>query len=89
MNGGFGMVLDGTPDAQRRAENMLFWDVYNGVARRAWAGNDNAQFAVQRYPHPTAAAVPQYAHSVVPVDVGWQECSRQPSLPGHGGCQGR
>jgi urocanate hydratase len=40
-NGGFGMVLDGSADAGRRAANMLHWDVLNGVARRAWAGNDN------------------------------------------------
>jgi len=42
MNGGFLMVLDGSDDATRRAENMLHFDVFNGVARRAWAGNDNA-----------------------------------------------
>eukprot|EP00761_Pharyngomonas_kirbyi_P012307 gb/GECH01012334.1/.p1 GENE.gb/GECH01012334.1/~~gb/GECH01012334.1/.p1 ORF type:complete len:675 (+),score=161.71 gb/GECH01012334.1/:1-2025(+) len=42
INGGFGMVLDGTEDAGRRAQSMLHWDVNNGVARRAWAGNDNA-----------------------------------------------
>jgi urocanate hydratase len=41
-NGGFQLVLDGTADAHRRAEQMLHWDVFNGVSRRAWAGNDNA-----------------------------------------------
>merc|ERR1711862_1054985 len=44
MNGGFGMVLDGTEDADRRIRAMLHWDVNNGIARRAWAGNDNANF---------------------------------------------
>lgn len=41
-NGGFGLVLDGTEDAARRAEMMLHWDVLNGVNRRSWAGNSNA-----------------------------------------------
>ncbi len=49
VNGGFGLVLDGTDDAERRARSMLFWDVNNGVSRRAWGGNDNAHFAIQRY----------------------------------------
>lgn len=48
INGGFGLVLDGTPEAGRRAENMLNWDVNNGVARRAWAGNKGALFAATR-----------------------------------------
>jgi len=48
MNGGFGMVLDGTEDADRRIRQMLHWDVNNGIARRAWAGNDNANFQIQR-----------------------------------------
>ncbi|WP_310991379.1 urocanate hydratase [Aequorivita marina] len=48
INGGFGMVLDGTTDAQRRLENMLFWDVNNGIARRSWARNDEAVFAIKR-----------------------------------------
>ena len=48
MNGGFGMVLDGTPEAARRAEAMLSWDVSNGLARRAWAGNDGAVYASRR-----------------------------------------
>ena len=42
MNGGFGLVLDGTVEAGRRAACMLGWDVSNGVTRRAWAGNSNA-----------------------------------------------
>lgn len=48
INGGFGMVLDGSTDAQRRLENMLFWDVNNGIARRSWARNEEAVFAIQR-----------------------------------------
>ena len=42
MNGGFGLVLDGSEDVDRIAESMLTWDVYNGVARRSWSGNENA-----------------------------------------------
>ncbi|NGX84552.1 urocanate hydratase [Aequorivita sp. KMM 9714] len=48
INGGFGMVLDGTNDAQRRLENMLFWDVNNGISRRSWARNNEAVFAIKR-----------------------------------------
>jgi urocanate hydratase len=47
MNGGFGLVLDGSPEAGRRARMMLSWDVSNGVARRAWAGNGGARFAIE------------------------------------------
>jgi urocanate hydratase len=48
VNGGFGMVLDGSKDAQRRLESMLFWDVTNGIARRSWARNEEAVFAIKR-----------------------------------------
>lgn len=48
MNGGFGLVLDGSADAGRRAQQMLDWDVTNGVARRAWARNEGALFAVKQ-----------------------------------------
>lgn len=48
INGGFGMLLDGSPQARRRLEAMLFWDVNNGIARRSWARNQNALFAIQR-----------------------------------------
>jgi len=48
INGGFGMVLDGSNDAQRRLESMLFWDVNNGIARRSWARNEEAVFAIKR-----------------------------------------
>ncbi|XP_043199575.1 urocanate hydratase-like [Amphibalanus amphitrite] len=48
VNGGFGMVLDGSPEADERARNMLHWDVNNGIARRSWSGNDNADLAIGR-----------------------------------------
>ena len=48
INGGFGMVLDGTKDAERRLKSMLFWDVNNGISRRSWARNDEAVFAIKR-----------------------------------------
>lgn len=48
INGGFGLVLDGTPDAARRLDLMLHWDVNNGIARRAWARNSGAEFAIRR-----------------------------------------
>jgi len=48
INGGFGLLLDGTSAAQEKLEQMLFYDVNNGIARRAWARNDEALFAIQR-----------------------------------------
>lgn len=48
INGGFGMVLDGSAGAQRRLESMLFWDVNNGISRRSWARNEGAIFAIKR-----------------------------------------
>jgi urocanate hydratase len=48
INGGFGMVLDGSSDADRRLHSMLHWDVNNGIARRAWARNAEAIFAIRR-----------------------------------------
>lgn len=48
INGGFGMVLDGSTDASRRLKSMLFWDVNNGIARRSWARNEEAVFAIKR-----------------------------------------
>jgi urocanate hydratase len=48
INGGFGMVLDGSADADRRLKQMLFWDVNNGIARRSWARNKEAMFAIER-----------------------------------------
>lgn len=48
VNGGFGMLLDGSDDASRRLRSMLHWDVNNGVARRAWARNKGAEYAIER-----------------------------------------
>jgi urocanate hydratase len=47
INGGFGMLLDGSPESDRRLEMMLLWDVNNGIARRSWARNEGAIFAIQ------------------------------------------
>ncbi|MCB0654398.1 MAG: urocanate hydratase [Saprospiraceae bacterium] len=48
INGGFGMLLDGSEDAERRLQSMLFWDVNNGIARRSWARNEGAIFSAKR-----------------------------------------
>ena len=48
VNGGFGMVVDGTPEAERRIKSMLLWDVNNGIARRSWARNAGARAAIER-----------------------------------------
>lgn len=48
INGGFGMLLDGTPQADIRLKSMLFWDVNNGISRRSWARNEGAVFAIRR-----------------------------------------
>lgn len=48
INGGFGMVLDGSPEAERRLKLMLLWDVNNGISRRSWARNEGAMFAIKR-----------------------------------------
>ncbi len=48
INGGFGMVLDGTKEASKRLKQMLFWDVNNGISRRSWARNEEAIFAIKR-----------------------------------------
>ena len=48
INGGFGMVLDGSKEASKRLASMLFWDVNNGISRRSWARNDEAIFAIKR-----------------------------------------
>ena len=47
INGGFGMVIDGSEAAERRIREMLFWDVNNGIARRSWARNDGAMFSIR------------------------------------------
>jgi urocanate hydratase len=48
INGGFGMLIDGTAEADRRLKMMLHWDVNNGIARRSWARNEGAVFAIKR-----------------------------------------
>jgi urocanate hydratase len=48
INGGFGMVIDGSKEAERSLKSMLFWDVNNGIARRNWARNEGAEFAIKR-----------------------------------------
>lgn len=48
INGGFGMVLDGSKEAEQRLTSMLFWDVNNGIARRSWARNHGAVFSIKR-----------------------------------------
>ncbi len=48
INGGFGMVIDGSDDSDRRLRSMLFWDVNNGISRRSWARNEGAMFAIRR-----------------------------------------
>ena len=48
INGGFGMVIDGSADSERHIREMLFWDVNNGIARRSWARNAGARFAIER-----------------------------------------
>ena len=48
INGGFGMVLDGSKDTERKLKNMLFYDVNNGISRRSWARNEEAMFAIKR-----------------------------------------
>ena len=48
INGGFGLVLDGSHESEKKLESMLFWDVNNGIARRSWAGNPEAKFSIKR-----------------------------------------
>lgn len=48
INGGFGMLLDGTESANKKLRSMLFWDVNNGISRRSWARNEEAVFAIKR-----------------------------------------
>ena len=48
INGGFGLLLDGTNEAEEKLKNMLLYDVNNGIARRSWARNEEAIFAIKR-----------------------------------------
>ncbi len=76
INGGFGMVLDGSPDAERRLLSMLFWDVNNGISRRAWARNPHALSTIARtmaaYPD-LQVTVPYLAdEALVRTAMGWE-----------------
>jgi urocanate hydratase len=48
MNGGFGMLIDGSEQSDKNINSMISWDVNNGIARRAWARNQGAKFAINR-----------------------------------------
>ena len=48
INGGFGLLLDGSNEAEERLKNMLFYDVNNGIARRSWGRSEEALFAIKR-----------------------------------------
>ena len=64
INGGFGMVIDGSEDSERHIKNMLFWDVNNGIARRSWARNEGASHAILREMNRTPelkVTIPNYA----------------------------
>jgi urocanate hydratase len=68
INGGFGMLLDGSEEAGRRLHSMLHWDVNNGIARRAWARNDEAVFAIKRAMKENPAlrvTIPNYVESSI------------------------
>lgn len=64
INGGFGLVLDGTKEADRNLEKMLYFDVYNGIARRAWAGNAPSLFAIGRAMEENSLLKPTLPHPV-------------------------
>ena len=64
INGGFGMVLDGTPEVDVRIRRMIHWDINNGIGRRAWAGSKGARFTTAR-----AMAEEPLLQVTVPVDA--------------------
>lgn len=64
VNGGFLLCLDGSAEAGKRADNMLHWDVFNGISRRAWAGNDNALSYTAAEQHQNAGYSVPYPHKV-------------------------
>jgi urocanate hydratase len=64
INGGFGMLLDGSAEAERKLINMLHFDVYNGIARRSWARNEHAAFAINREHQTNASMAVTVANSV-------------------------
>ncbi|MBN1355826.1 urocanate hydratase [bacterium] len=68
INGGFGMVLDGSDEADRRIRQMLFWDVNNGIARRAWARNEGALFAISE-----AMKIEPKLRVTLPETIDWEK----------------
>jgi urocanate hydratase len=76
VNGGFGLVLDGSEEQGEKASRMLFWDVNNGVNRRAWAGNDNARLALEEAMHANPLLRVTLAHKASP-DVVHQALSKK------------
>ena len=81
INGGFGMLIDGTSDAARRIRSMIAWDVNNGIARRAWARNAGAEAAIRRgmeaEPRLTVT-MPEHADDAI-VDGALTSAERRPS----------
>ncbi|KAJ4448068.1 Urocanate hydratase, partial [Periplaneta americana] len=69
INGGFGMLLDGSEEAASRAALMLGWDVSNGVARRCWSGNQNARMATQKAMQDDALLLVTLPHEVDSEDM--------------------
>lgn len=69
INGGFGMVIDGSADSDRHITRMLFWDVNNGIARRSWARNEGAEHAIiremERTPELTVTVANQTDENIV------------------------
>lgn len=64
INGGFGLLLDGSEEASRKLKNMLFYDVNNGISRRSWARNKEARFAIEREMQRTPELKVTLPHSV-------------------------
>jgi len=75
INGGFGMVIDGSQDSQRRIDSMLFWDVNNGIARRSWARNTGARHTIERQ-----MAVTPELQVTLPADVDPEILNSCPGL---------
>jgi len=66
INGGFGLVLDGTEATDRKVKSMLFWDVNNGIARRAWARNPGALYSARKAMNDEALLNITLPHTVDP-----------------------
>ena len=81
INGGFGMVIDGSRDAARRIRSMIAWDVNNGIARRAWARNAGAEAAIRRGMEAEPrlrVTMPEHADDAI-VDGALESAERRPS----------